>query len=283
MLTSNLLGPIFNRDEEVRDMTALPPEFQNWLDYALAIMDVPATARVGVSEEVGRLRRKVAMPWVSILENWQNPLAEKLGRSAEDIVENSLLETDFSDESVRIQFEDGSDLKFERAFYLGETPSDGSIHRVAVFTEHCGFHEFWIGPGSRISATSTSTEYKAPEDNWAWESMVPVGREWGSPDFDRLMDEDAKKFATDLAQWIRHCNQVCGVENLDPELSTDALNIQIALRQFGQEVTLEIAAAVWKNYSKSLSASWMSGAETVESAKRTLFLNCPRGRCNSRS
>jgi hypothetical protein len=266
-------------------MSTLPPEFKNWLDYALATMDVPVPTQVGALEEVDRLRRKVAMPWVSILENWQKPLAEKLGRSAEDIVENSLQETDFSDESVRIQFADGSDLKFERAFYLGETPSDGSIHRAAVFTEHCGFHEFWIGPGSRISATSTSTstECEFPEDNWAWESMAPVGREWGSPDFDRLMDEDAKKFATDLAQWIRHSHQACGATILDQELSADVLNIQNALNQLGQEVTLEVAAAVWKNYSNSLSASWMSGAETVESAKRTLFLNCPRGGEKSRS
>jgi hypothetical protein len=167
-------------------MSTLPPEFKNWLDYALATMDVPVPTQVGALEEVDRLRRKVAMPWVSILENWQKPLAEKLGRSAEDIVENSLLETDFSDESVRIQFADGSDLKFERVFYLGETSSDGSIHRVAVFTEHCGFHEFWIGPGNRISATSTSTstECESPQDNWAWKSMAPVDREWGSPDFD---------------------------------------------------------------------------------------------------
>ena len=79
----------------------------------------------------------------------------KLGRSAEDIVENNLRATDFSDESVLIQYEDDSLLKFERAFYLGETPADGAIHRVAVFTEHCGYHEFWIGPGSRISANPT--------------------------------------------------------------------------------------------------------------------------------
>lgn len=96
------------------------------------------------------------MPWVGILENWQKPLSKKLGRSAKDIVEKNLLATDFSDESVRIQFEDGSDLRFQRAFYLGETPDDGAIHRVAIFTEHCGYHEFWIGPGSRISASSTS-------------------------------------------------------------------------------------------------------------------------------
>jgi len=30
--------------------------------------------------------------------------------------------------------------------------------------------------------------------------MAPVGREFGSPDFDRLMDDDAKKFASDLAR-----------------------------------------------------------------------------------
>lgn len=262
-------------------MSELPPEFQNWLDYALAIMNVPALARVRASEEVERLRHKVAMPWVSILDGWQKPLAEKLGRSAEDIVENSLLATDFSDESVSIQFEDGSNLKFQRAFYLGETPNDDSIHRVAVFTEHCGFHEFWIGPGSRISAISTSRLCESSEENW--ESMVPICGEWGSPEFDRLMDEDGKKFASDLAQWIRHSHQVCADTIVDPELSADALNIQIALRQLGEEVTLDAAAAIWKNYSKSLSASWMAGAETVESAKRTLFLNCPRCEDDSKS
>lgn len=252
-------------------MSAPPQGFQNWLDYALATMGVAAQARAGASQEVAQLRQKVAMPWVSILENWQRPLAEKLGRSAKEIVENSLLETDFSDESVRIQFEDGSDLKFQRAFYLGETPSDGSIHRIAVFTEHCGFHEFWIGPGSRISVTSTCSERESPADSW--ESMMPIGCEVGSPDFDRLMDEDGKKFETNLAKWIQHSHQDCGTTILDPELSTDALNIQIALRQLGQEVTPEVAAAVWKCYSKSLSASWMAGAETVASAKRTLFLH----------
>jgi hypothetical protein len=84
------------------------------------------------------------------------------------------------------------------------------------------------------------------------------------------MDEDAKKFATDLAQWIRHSHQACGATILDQELSADVLNIQHALNQLGQEVTLEVAAAVWKNYSNLLSASWMSGAETVESAKKEL-------------
>lgn len=148
-----------------------PPEFQTWLDYAIATMDLRGAQldnplnrndastyddiRAAALNELDYLRQKAAMPWVGILENWQKALSMKLGRSAEDIVENNLRATDFSDESVLIQYKDGSLLKFERAFYLGETPADGAIHRVAVFTEHCGYHEFWIGPGSRISANPT--------------------------------------------------------------------------------------------------------------------------------
>lgn len=149
-----------------------PPEFQTWLDYAIATMDLRGAQlgntfngndasthddiRTAALNELDYLRRKAAMPWVGILENWQKALSMKLGRSAEDIVENNLRATDFSDESVLIQYEDGSLLKFERAFYLGEAPDDGAIHRVSVFTDHCGYHEFWIGPGCRISANPTS-------------------------------------------------------------------------------------------------------------------------------
>lgn len=72
--------------------------------------------------------------------------------SQEAIFENGLLATDFSDESVHIHFEDGTELTFRRSFFLGETPADGAIHCVAVFTENCGYHEFWIGPNDRIEA-----------------------------------------------------------------------------------------------------------------------------------
>lgn len=77
-------------------------------------------------------------------------MKRSIGRSAEDIIENKLLATDFSCDVVQIQFEEGTFLSFRRAFYLGETPVDGAIHRVAVFTEHCGYHEFWIGLDDRI-------------------------------------------------------------------------------------------------------------------------------------
>ena len=146
-----------------------PTDFQSWLDYAIATMDargahlervfnedeIPSQddIRAAAQEELDHLKKKAVMPWIGMLENWQKALSKKLGRSAEDIVEGNLLATDFSNDSVHFQFEDGTDLTFRRAFYVGETPADGAIHRVAVFTEHCGYHEFWIGPRDRISAS----------------------------------------------------------------------------------------------------------------------------------
>lgn len=93
--------------------------------------------------------------------------------------------------------------------------------------------------------------------------MAPVGREFGSPDFDRLMDEDAKKFASDLAQWIQQSSASNVAPQLEEDEVSDARNVQLALRELGQDVTLGVAASVWKHYSQSLMASWMSGAETV--------------------
>ena len=145
-----------------------PTELQSWLDYAVATMDVRSAQlshifnendaptyddmRAAALEELNYLRRKAAMPWIGMLKNWQTALSKKLGRSAKDIVENNLLATDFSDASVRIQFEDGTDLMFKRAFYVSATFSEEGIYRAAVFTKDCGYHEFWIGPRDRILA-----------------------------------------------------------------------------------------------------------------------------------
>lgn len=145
-----------------------PTEFKSWLDYAVATMDVRGArldrlfdeedlpsqydVRAAAQEELNYLKQKTVMPWISMLENWQIPLSKRLGRSAEDIIESNLLATDFPNDSVHVEFEDGTDLRFRHAFYVGETPADGNIHRVAVFTEHCGYHEFWLGPSDRISA-----------------------------------------------------------------------------------------------------------------------------------
>lgn len=64
---------------------------------------------------------------------------------------------------------------------------------------------------------------------------------------------------------------------LEEDEVSDARNVQLALRELGQDVTIDVAASVWKQYSKSLMKNWMSGAETAQSAARTLYLNCPRG------
>ena len=41
------------------------------------------------------------------------------------------------------------------------------------------------------AATRAALSRAADEDRW-WDEMRPVGREFGSPDFDRLMEKDAR-------------------------------------------------------------------------------------------
>jgi hypothetical protein len=305
--------------------TPTPPnEFQSWLDYAIATMDVrgayldrifeheemPSQAEIrdAAQQELDHLRQKSVMPWVRILENWRPALLKRLGRPADDASESSSLVTDFPIEGVRIQFEDGTVLNFRHAFYLGMTQSDmaisseGAIHRVVVFTEHCGYHEFWIGPEDRIEMVTRSISEIARlpgliqslnEANQvqvvpyqfghgsqdAWDQSPPVGREFGSPDYERLTQEDAAKFKLDLQAWIKDSEQYIGCEGFDydlKEFASAAHNIQLALHELGQDVSVEVAASVWIHYSQSLCASWMAGAETVASAARALYLNCPR-------
>ncbi|OYT91150.1 MAG: hypothetical protein CFE43_15015, partial [Burkholderiales bacterium PBB3] len=114
------------------------------------------------------------------------------------------------------------------------------------------------------------------EEDKVWDNMAPVGREFGSPDYERLMEEDAKAFKANLAYLIEECKRQASATEVavsDDEL-TATLNVQAALLEFGQDVTAGVAATVWKYYSSSLAASWMSGAETVNSAKRALFMYC---------
>jgi hypothetical protein len=171
-----------------------PTEYTSWLDYAVATMDtrgahldrifsddddIPSRDEIqsAVLEELNLLKRKTVMPWICMLENWQIALSKRLGRSAESIVENNLFATDFSNDSVRIQFEDGTDLTFRRAFYVGETHNDGAIHRVGVFTEHCGHHEFWIGPSDRISSYGQTGPAYPADDGPLTEIEVEALRE----------------------------------------------------------------------------------------------------------
>lgn len=58
----------------------------------------------------------------------------------------------FEPAGVSIDFEDGSVVAFRWSFWIAD-PGDRS--RVAVFTEHCGHHEFFLGPEDHISRMHT--------------------------------------------------------------------------------------------------------------------------------
>lgn len=108
----------------------------------------------------------------------------------------------------------------------------------------------------------------------------PVGRKFGCSKYGRLMAEDAENFNTDLLAWIKAANYSINSDEIAyaiQEFSGDIHNIKDALKALGQEVSIETAASVWIHYSKSLFASWMSGANSIDSAAKTLYLNCPRG------
>ncbi len=70
-------------------------------------------------------------------ERW----AEKLKAHLRDELgadRDYLSATDFSGQSLKINFQDGSSAFFRYAFYL----LDREFNEVAVFTEHCGYHIF---------------------------------------------------------------------------------------------------------------------------------------------
>lgn len=106
--------------------------------------------------------------------------------------------------------------------------------------------------------------------------MAPVGREFGSPDYDRLAQQDHDDFMSNLSSLIDEYSDSCKDNEApsDPDERKDAVNVQIALHELGHDVSVAVAAAVWKHHSNSLMAGWMLGAETVASAKKTLFAYC---------
>ncbi|WP_232834482.1 DUF2442 domain-containing protein [Rhodoferax ferrireducens] len=112
----------------------------------------------------------------------------------------------------------------------------------------------------------------------AWENMAPVGREFGSPDYDRLMQQDHENFMSNLSSLFDECSDSCqdSEDPSDPDERKDAVNVQIALHELGQDVSVAVAAAVWRHHSNSLMAGWMLGAETVASAKQSIWAYCMR-------
>lgn len=117
----------------------------------------------------------------------------------------------------------------------------------------------------------------------AWLDMAPVGREFGSSDYDRLVGQDLNDFNSTLASLIDECS--CSMADsgvpFDAAGDKDAINVQIAMREFGHDVRRAVVAAVWRHHSKSMMAGWMSGAETVASAKISLFTYIARKPANA--
>jgi hypothetical protein len=77
---------------------------------------------------------------------------------------------------------------------------------------------------------------------------------------------------------VQACRDSCQDSEVpsDPDECKDAVNVQIALHELGQDVSIAVAAAVWRHHSNSLMAGWILGAETVASAKIALWAYCMR-------
>lgn len=125
----------------------------------------------------------------------------------------------------------------------------------------------------RIRFTGMSVE------DLAWANLVPVGREFGSPDYERLAQEDFEVAQANLARLIAECSKDLEPVRESQDFLSDTINVQMALREMGHEVNLDIAARVWMHYSNSLCAGWMSGAQSQESARiciGTYCWSCPQ-------
>ena len=79
---------------------------------------------------------------------WAVPLSEKTGRTVDELQTDGLFYTDFPFEGVRIEYEDGSEVNYRSAFYVRDKALPA---RVAIFTEHCGYHEVLLWPDDQLS------------------------------------------------------------------------------------------------------------------------------------
>ena len=91
--------------------------------------------------------RQHAAQQVALLFRWLAPVSVHLGRTPEEVQSAGLCSSDFNSDLVAC-FEDGSRMSFRRAFYVRHQAIHGL---VAVFSEHCGYFELFLGPEGHIS------------------------------------------------------------------------------------------------------------------------------------
>ena len=89
-----------------------------------------------------------------IVESWKEQLSARLGRTAADISINGLLASDFNSLSKVVL---RSPLVLECTFHSAFSLVNPEIGKVAVFTEHSGYHEFYLS-GMKVSSI-TCSEY----------------------------------------------------------------------------------------------------------------------------
>jgi hypothetical protein len=90
------------------------------------------------------------------------------------------------------------------------------------------------------------------------------------------MEKDTREFQSNLSSLIKMRSDLADAKTSDvnAEERQDAVNVQMALQELGQPVSLKVAAEAWRHHSNSLNAGWMPGADTIDSAKKTLFYYC---------
>jgi hypothetical protein len=82
-----------------------------------------------------------------VLADWATDLSLKLGREVDTTKNNGLSAYDFSpSRTVKINFGDGSTAEFRYAFACIRQEKS----QVAIFTEHCGYLEFWLAPEMEV-------------------------------------------------------------------------------------------------------------------------------------
>jgi hypothetical protein len=117
--------------------------------------------------------------------------------------------------------------------------------------------------------------WQSAEDR-EWLNAAPLGREFGSPDYEKLVEQYMSEFQSNLSSLIKMGGDLADAKtgDVNAEERPDAVNVQMALQELGQPVSLKVAAEVWRHHSNSLKNGWMPGADTIDSAKKTLFYYC---------
>lgn len=98
-----------------------------------------------------------------IINRWLPQLAQKLGRTVANLKAEGLRGGDFPSGGVRIAYEDDSQIRFRWAFFVTDPARRG---KVAVFTEHCGYHEFQLGAEDSIEQVEHAVRLGAEWDEW---------------------------------------------------------------------------------------------------------------------